>query len=307
MVRGALGSQWETLILAKSLVIYHGGCRDGFCAAYVAWKGLGPDTVFFPGYYGQPPPVREQTAGRDVYVLDFSYPRAQMQQLANDCASILVLDHHATAEAALIDLPFAQFDMTRSGAGMAWDHFFPGEPRPWFVDYVEDRDLWRHALPHSEELCAYLGAVPFDFTEWDKLASGSSSEDRAADIERYQHLGAAVLMKVKQYVAEVAKNAVLGEFCGHKGVPFVNAPQCDISELVHALCVGKPLAVGWFVRGDGMHQYSLRSEAGGVDVSELARKFGGGGHRHAAGFQLNDSPQEMGWIEWAKGSFSQAR
>jgi hypothetical protein len=35
------------------------------------------------------------------------------------------------------------------------------------------------------------------------------------------------------------------------------------------------------------HVFSLRSSANGLDVSEIARSFGGGGHRHAAGFRLS--------------------
>lgn len=275
------------------LVIYHGGCRDGFCAAYVVWRRLGPSAEFFPGYHGQPPPARGHTEGRDVYVLDFSYQRPVVEELASRCGSLLVLDHHATAEAALAGLPYARFDMSRSGAGMAWDHFFPDEPRPWFVDYVEDRDLQRHELPGTEELSAYLGVVPFDFAMWEALPKQLTEHAR----RHYMSLGLAIAAKVRQYVAEVSKNAVRGEFEGYS-VPFVNAPQVDISELVAHLCQNEPLAVGWFVRGDGKVQYSLRSVPGGVDVSELAKRWGGGGHRHAAGFQLDGAPWELGWVEW---------
>ena len=68
--------------MTRPLVIYHGGCRDGFCSAWVAHRALSarmPD--FHSGYYGQPPPL-EQAAGRDVYVIDFTYPLDQMKQLA---------------------------------------------------------------------------------------------------------------------------------------------------------------------------------------------------------------------------------
>ena len=41
--------------------------------------------------------------------------------------------------------------------------------------------------------------------------------------------------------------------------------------------------VEWW-RGHGVFNYSLRSK-GDFDVSELAKRHGGGGHKNAAGFQ----------------------
>jgi nanoRNase/pAp phosphatase (c-di-AMP/oligoRNAs hydrolase) len=42
--------------------------------------------------------------------------------------------------------------------------------------------------------------------------------------------------------------------------------------------------VGWSQRADGLFTYSLRSAEGGLDVSVIAKRHGGGGHPHAAGF-----------------------
>jgi nanoRNase/pAp phosphatase (c-di-AMP/oligoRNAs hydrolase) len=35
--------------------------------------------------------------------------------------------------------------------------------------------------------------------------------------------------------------------------------------------------------------FSLRSRESGIDVSEIAVRFGGGGHKHAAGFKVDRS------------------
>lgn len=268
----------------EPLVIYHGACRDGFCAAWAVRRhfaaaaavsldfAVTPD--FHAGNYGQPPP---DTTDRDVIMVDFSYPAETMQEIAEKCSSLLVLDHHKTAEAALSGFshPRAQvvFDMNRSGAGLAWDHFMPA-PRHWIVDYIEDRDLWRFKLPHSEEVNAYLSVIPFDFEAW-----SSAAEMSAADVV---YAGQVVHRKTQNYVAEVAKNARRVTFEGYD-VPIVNAPQVDISELVGFLCNGETFAMGWWQRSDGMFSYSLRSR-GNFDVSALATKHGGGGHKNAAGF-----------------------
>lgn len=246
--------------MTKELVIYHGGCRDGFAAAWVLNTALGADGAdFHAGYYGQDPP---DVSARRVTLVDFSYPRDVLVRMA--------------AVAKVV------FDLERSGAGIAWDYCNPGQPRPWLVDYVEDRDLWRNRLPQSPEVNAWISALPFDFATWDQQAKMPLT----AAIEA----GTAVGLKIQQYVREMRKNAQRIVFEGHN-VPIVNCPQLDISELLDSLAKGEPFAMGWWQRHDGVFQYSLRSR-GDFDVSTLARKHGGGGHKNAAGFELHEPP---GW------------
>ena len=266
------------------LVLYHGGCRDGFAAAWAARKVM-PEAEFRPVSYGHAAPVAD-CIDRDVYIVDFSYPLAEMIALAGAAKKLVVLDHHKTAEEALrsFSAPNALviFDMDRSGAGIAFDWLVMVSKnrtthRPWPVDYIEDRDLWRFKLPHSNLVNAYLSIVPFDFAAWDRL------EERTP--QSVYDAGEAVEAKTSNYVAEVRKNATRVFFEGHS-VPIVNAPQVDISELVGALCEGEPFAMGWWQRSDGMFSYSLRSR-GDFDVSEIAKRHGGGGHKNAAGFLLD--------------------
>lgn len=273
----------------RPLVIYHGGCRDGFCAAWVCSRFL-EEAEFFAGYYGQPPP---DCTGRHVYIVDFSYPLADMQAIAASAKTLKVLDHHKTAEEALRGFSGPNvtvfFDMDRSGATLAWDYFRPTEKRPMIVEYIEDRDLWRWKLPESRAVNAYLSTLPFDFAAW-MAAETTAAQDCMEGYEAHYsaaRAGRHVEAKTEQYVREMAKNARRVMFEGHE-VPLVNAPQVDISELLdylinHGECVS-PIAIGWWQRADGVFQYSLRSR-GDFDVSALAKKYGGGGHKNAAGFQ----------------------
>ena len=99
------------------LVLYHANCMDGFSAAWAVWKKFGDaDTEYLPAKYGDAPP---DVTDRDVVIVDFSYKRDVMLTLNRAANQLLCLDHHKTAEADLKDLPFARFDMERSGAGMA--------------------------------------------------------------------------------------------------------------------------------------------------------------------------------------------
>src|SRR5271165_1552709 len=79
------------------LVIYHGNCQDGFCAAWAVWV-CHPDWEFYPAKHGDAPP---DVAGRIVYMLDFSYKKDVIMAMAAVAEEILILDHHKTAEAEL--------------------------------------------------------------------------------------------------------------------------------------------------------------------------------------------------------------
>lgn len=267
--------------MKNRLVIYHAHCIDGFTAAWAAWTLYGDrDTEYVAARYGDLPPL---TAGRDVVIVDFSYPRDVMLAIGQFAKSVFVLDHHKTAEEALRGLPFAVFDMNRSGAGLAWDVLQEGATRPWLIDYVEDRDLWRFKLPCSRAVSERVGVTPQTFSAWSDLSLEM--------VEDVAHEGEVLLLAVESYLRSARKNAREMEWFGER-VLCVNTTT-QTSELVGLLAEDRPFAVGWFQREDGQYVYSLRSREAGADVSALAKHMGGGGHRNAAGFTSVLGPDEL--------------
>jgi uncharacterized protein len=257
-------------------VLYHADCADGFTAAWVAWRKYGETAEYIPVQYGSEPP---SVAGAAVLILDFSYPRAVLERMHAEAQSLTVIDHHKTAAADLAGLDYAVFDMERSGAGLAWDELI-GTGRPALVDYVEDRDLWRWKLHRSHAINAYIGLTPRLFDAWDRLANELAMPGRVAD------LGDVALRVTENYVDGKLKSTKKA-FIGGYWVRCVNTTFAT-SETVGALAEGQPFAAGWFQKDDGSFVYSLRSREGGVDVSEVAKEYGGGGHRNAAGFAVKE-------------------
>lgn len=266
--------------MTPDLCIYHGSCDDGFGAALAVWKRDGDCVIYHAGVYGAAPP---DVAGLDVAIVDFSYKRPVMVDLASKAKSILVLDHHKTAQADLDGLSVecpnvtVEFDMSRSGAVMAWQHFHPETGVPKFFEYLQDRDLWTKLLPGVDEFTAALRSYPQDFKEWDRLCSGSivGLIEEGISIQRYY----------RTLVDQAKKHAFVREIAGHH-VPVVNASMFMSSEVAGELAEGKPFAAVYAETEKGVI-WSLRSRApDGIDVSEIAKKFGGGGHKHAAGFNI---------------------
>lgn len=262
----------------KPLAIYHGGCDDGFGSAYVINRALGGAVDFHYGIYQADPP---DCTGRVVYLLDFSYNREVMEKIADQADAVTVLDHHKSAEADLSGLLDAEiidgeFDMGRSGAAMTWDHFFPGAERPWLIDYIQDRDLWRKLLPNSDEIIMALRSYPQDFQVWAEIVENGP----AALLTE----GKAIHRYYRTIVDSLKQNAVR-QTIGGVSVPVVNSPFHFASELAGELAEGEPFAACYWNHAHGT-TYSLRSRADGMDVSEVASQYGGGGHRGAAGFKL---------------------
>ncbi len=259
----------------QTIVITHACCLDGHTSAWVCWLKFGDTAEYISAKHGDAPP---DVTGKDVIIADFSYPRAQLEAMAASAKSIRVFDHHVTAQKDLQDLPYCVFDMNRSGAGITWAELHgPRLCEPAIVSYVQDRDLWRFNIEHSKEVNAVIGATEQTFEEWSALRQRITS-----DFHGVVSVGSALLRQVNRYVSEMSKQARTVHFEGH-AVPVVNAPYINTSELVGKLAESATFAMGWYQRRDGMYVYSLRSR-GDYDVSALAKKYGGGGHRQAAGF-----------------------
>lgn len=275
---------------SKPLVLYHANCNDGFTAAWCAWVKFGGECEFVPVSYGQEPP---DVAGRRVYILDFSYKRPTMLCLASRTSDMTILDHHKSAEEELDGLedecsrvyglipPTVVFAMDKSGARLAWEHFFPSEEVPLIVAYTEDRDLWRFAMPHSREINSAISSYPHDFDQWDEINDRLYFVDKG--VSQLVEQGKAIERHKTQQVDAICRNAREVDFDGVK----VLAANTSVlfSEVAGRLAEGRPFGAAWFVRADGKRQWSLRSTNEGLDVSDVARRRGGGGHRNAAGFE----------------------
>ena len=288
------------------VMLYHANCADGFGAAWAAWMRWRDDIRYVPASYGQAPP---DVAGKHVLIGDFSYPAATIVTMAKTAASVVILDHHKTAESDLqlwtyeregdplgadevpgllsklneLLMPsiVAQFDMERSGARMVWE-FCHDTAAPFLIDLIEDRDLWRFRHEETKPFALWLRSEPFDFERWELIAQ-DLGEAREGD--RVMAEARAMLRFYDQKVSEMVALARPMKIGGHV-VPAVNCPPMFASDVGNALLVKHPAApfsACYSDQGEA-RGFSLRSEDARQDVSAIAKRYGGGGHRNAAGF-----------------------
>jgi oligoribonuclease NrnB/cAMP/cGMP phosphodiesterase (DHH superfamily) len=272
------------------VVIYHADCRDGFSAAYAAWKKFGDTATYISRKTQLPPP--EGLKDKEIYILDYSYSKETLDELAGRNRLVTVIDHHQTAEAAVTAFPHNVFDQSHSGATLSWMHFHPNIPIPKLLLYIEEHDLWKNTLPHSGEIAAIIGEYPFTFETWDELLRLFEDDVR---FKKLVEKGKTLREYIDKHVMELASFAELVTFEGHE-VYAVNCARPYRSAVGNLLAQRHPpFAIVWY-HSDGAFHISLRS-IDEFDVAKIAEKYGGGGHKRAAGFQCErweDLPFKFG-------------
>ncbi|WP_340121807.1 DHH family phosphoesterase [Methylobacter svalbardensis] len=271
----------------ETLVIYHADCLDGLGAAWSAFCKLGSQVRYIPASHGDAIPDFEQ--GAILYILDFSYPPQLLVDAAAKAGRIILIDHHITAMEQCDDFfklqPLPEnlsinFDMSRSGCILTWQHFFHDQEPPQILLHIEDRDIWHFKLDGTREITtALFERMPINF-----------SEIGALDLAELLAVGRIQLAQFTGMVNRLAKSAHSVTVAGRVGLA-VNAPSLFSSDLGHVLAE-KSGTFGMTYQYNGRKQqwhFSLRS-IGDYDVGHLALGFGGGGHKNAAGFVLDNNP-----------------
>ena len=132
------------------VVIYHKGCIDGTVAAAVVLKKF-PKAKLFPLGHGYEPEdlepiLAEIDSDTTIYTVDCG---SGAEELLAKGFSVTTLDHHIGVKERFEERAAENehytfiFDNEKSGASLAWSHFFPDEEIPEFIKYVEDIDLGR--------------------------------------------------------------------------------------------------------------------------------------------------------------------
>jgi oligoribonuclease NrnB/cAMP/cGMP phosphodiesterase (DHH superfamily) len=265
----------------KTYILHHND-PDGFGAAYSAYLkfGRGPNIEYIAVDYGRPMPHLED--GSDVYILDFSYPRNIIDSLVGRMKSVLVIDHHKSAMLDLEGHPNAIFDMNKSGAGLSWDYFSGGATRPAFINYIEDADLWRFALCDSKLVKNSI--YQEDLTLEAYIAGAEKSiESRIFEGRTIQK----VIDHNLQMGFDTMHTLNIDEFT------MLAVNSClHMSEFGNALFTkyakekGAHFAGVYYRYTPATYKFSLRS-VGDFDVSVVCKRFGGGGHKNASGFELH--------------------
>lgn len=265
------------------ICIYHGDCLDGQGAAIAMFRRF-PDTEFYFGVYSEAPP--EDVDGRDVFLVDFSYPKAVIEDLLQRVNHLTIIDHHRTAMEALATFTHPRltkvFSYEHSGAVLAWKYFNPQDPVPELLWYIEDRDLWKFESQDTRAITMYAYSLNFAHpADWLPYVTPAVWTDAKST---FLVGGQALVRQNDKRVRDLVGDARPMTISNHE-VLVVNCNHFYASDVAHELAFNKPFGATYRDVKD-KRVFSLRSVKGGVNVAEIAEKYGGGGHEHAAGFSV---------------------
>ena len=257
------------------VVIYHANCPDGFGAAYAAWKKFGDNASYIPQKTQESVP--EGLVDKELYIVDYSYPKEILSKLIEANKSVVVIDHHESAREAVTSFVGNVFELDHSGAVLAWNYFHPTAPTPKLLLHIEDSDLWKFALPETKAFVARLWQTKFDFATWDKMARDLENPEKFSEFIKK---GEAALEYKHLYINELLTYQEKVEFDGHEtlAVNCARPYRSDVGNLL-AKKTGT-FGIVWY-HYEGAFHISMRS-IDDFSVADLAKKFGGGGHKNAA-------------------------
>ena len=284
------------------VVLYHGGCTDGFAAAYAASQKLGEQgVVYLPLYYGSSSKStlnQVPLEAEELIVLDVSFTSELFNLLvARKPKKITWIDHHSSSleelghtgdnasdtfdyEGISVSL---QFNVNYSGCILAWRHFNRDCTPPLFFWDIDDQDRFVNERPNARAFKFGLGhSKPWSFEQWSAMQQ---------NYRKIINLGLQAIKFHDPMVARLAHQRVevtLKDSEGriHKGFA-ANCPNQMFTDVGHQLAVASgTFGLVWNMNNQGRIVAQLRG-IDAVNCGSIALHYGGGGHVNSSGFEMS--------------------
>lgn len=268
--------------------------------------------IDFIGYnYGDPIP--DLSEYDKVIMCDISFPKEEMRKLF-DYTDLIWIDHHVSAikdNWAIVDEVEGLLDINFAACELTWQYFFPNEPMPEIV-----RLLGRYDCFGSRGTDEEIKVLEFQYGARTVISNYEEAyqwlkENIDFGIKTASHihkLGEAIYSYLCSEARQTYKNGFeinLGTRYIGSVDPISNSEDVQVHKFPYKfICINRerfnPInfgidchkdgydGVACFHYANGMWNFSLYNDNGEVDCSIIAKQFGGGGHKGAAGFRIKD-------------------
>ena len=290
-------------------IVYHADCSDAItglwcCNTYEEIQ----HTYTYPCKAGSDP--TELFQDMDVLFIDICPSVDYILKLVNSAKKIVILDHHKSSQVALennkelldkYDNLKIIFDMDRSGCQLAWDYFFGDKERPFFVDYVADRDLWQWKLPMSKEINNALFELdyfnPKDFSKLNDLYKSTNTNLEEIKNKLIEHGKFIDHLNKKEIYSSINRSIEGIMIVGDQTYRIWLSDNIKHRSEVGALLCDKVFKDNTLPAFSAIWKYNITTDEwfismrgkGLVDLSVVAKQFiNGGGHKNASGFTIKN-------------------
>lgn len=297
-------------------VYYHRGDLDGIGSAALLYYFL---NVYFPKTngldvgeqkyigveYGEKEHDFSHIKPDDVvWVVDFTFEPIEYMHKLNEISSALIwVDHHKSSILEVNKFPKGTFkgimgdlNNSKSAIKLLWEYFFPYTTNiPEVINYISLFDTWKHEYK-DEILNFYFGLetysnMKYDSPIWQILFEQYLTEDNqnvtSYHINQIKEIGS----KIRKYI-QINDRKYAYEHCYEiqfEGLNtlIMNNGNPGSMKFADLYDPKKHQLILSYARKKGYWKISIYSDANGVDCSEIAKKYGGGGHKGAAGFEIH--------------------
>jgi oligoribonuclease NrnB/cAMP/cGMP phosphodiesterase (DHH superfamily) len=280
-------------------------------------KGEPISTLDFIGYnYGQPIP--DLSEYDKVIMCDISFPKEEMEKLFDKLESNFIwIDHHKSAinmmfiegERSIHPLGLQQTDY--AACELTWMYFFPNEPMPEIVRLLGRYDCFGHKNTEEEQK-----VLEFQYGARERITDYKSAYDvLCITKDEKLHMGGQYFDNYINQIYDAGK-AIYRYLCTDAKQSYKNGFDVTLFEKVNDgvqdyaalmrkfICINKerfnPInfnidyhkegydgAMCFHIDNNKTVCISLYNDNGEVDCSTIAKSFGGGGHKGAAGCRMN--------------------
>lgn len=274
-------------LVQPDVVFYHANCPDGFGAAWSYWRAhrhLQKTNPHFRHHTLEMHPIGHHqhdlpsVEGKNVVMVDVVLDNSvAMNRLVSEAKTFRLLDHHQSAYAQYHGESWAHFDLSKSGAVLAWEDSHPNQELPLLLKCIQERDLEKRLDSNTEAILQVADSTTRSFYDWELL-----HQNLAQNLDLVLQNGHLMRDRVYAAIERLTQNAIPISMRGRQGWA-INAPV-EFGIMVINKLLERPdtdFGFSWYVDAKGDVRASWRSHT--MDVIELANRYGGGGHPYSAG------------------------
>ncbi len=265
-------------------IIYHDADMDGICSGAILHQAMGG--ILLPHDYGRDFDLNQIESGSRVIMADVSLPYDQMKWL-NEHTNFIWIDHHISAIKEMKNLNIAGHrDTKRAACELCWTFCYE-TPMPRAVCLLGRYDVWDHSADPNILAFQYgIRMQEYDPTAcyWERLLGPPEISEPM--VEKMITNGEILLSYESAQNAEKIKK--LARPLNFAGLRFIcaNAPMTGSKIFDSVMDYDKYDAMlTWYINSDNKARVSMYTEKEGLDLSLIAKHFGGGGHPGACGFE----------------------
>lgn len=268
---------------------------DGHCAGAIVRRAMknkeddGTGFEYIAINYSHNFPFDKIRPNEEVVIVDFSLQKdGDFDRLLSITKRVVWIDHHKTAIEKHAHLSAQIAGIRRDGTAgceLAWEYYYPYASVPVIVQLLGDYDVW--AFRYGEDTnqlqagIRLYGSTNPESSNWDKWLNPGylpKEEIKAGEVAlTYRDNYYAGLIKSWSFWTEFEGYKVIACNAGSVSSQLFDSIKEDYDLMMPFIFDGKKWTVSIYTKKD-------------IDCSALAKKYGGGGHKQAAGFQCNSLP-----------------